>query len=467
MNQKLNFTWRELSFADSKSTSAALDTFELKTRKVPDRLCAKNNRSLALADIMIDDYLKAFDLVEFKPLDSSFSRDRESNFASFGVFAKHHLPFGLKIPGVVGYLAALAKADVEENVNDFSMVWEKKASKLMLGSLSFVNSSCIPNSEYVPNLKRNFMEISVIAKKGINPDEEVTVFYGGDYFGDNRVECQCPFTEFHGPSVRLFDSWTRSGRKRTVPYRHLTETTTNVLSVPETTSQPTRKSATLNLKRRKLTTKFTKSRASKFCRRRRRTAVFSSSDSLTSSSETDNFEKSPVENNSMHLEICPLDSCSKVSDEPQSLSEERHDQIHVTSTPIHIQFCSNFEEFVPFETNFSSDSGSCTSKFSESSDELCKDSRISAASFSNRILELTSAHSLSDRALRDIIKLFKESLPHSNNVPSFHHIQSISNQSSDEIKKNWVSWWCCFLLQFWKTAGTCFNSKLWCTFKQS
>ena len=90
---------------------------------------------------MLDDYLEAFELVEFEPLDNNFSRfrDKESNFATFGVFAKHHWPFGLKIPGIVDYLAALEKADIEENVNHFSMVWEKKVPKLLLGSLCFVN----------------------------------------------------------------------------------------------------------------------------------------------------------------------------------------------------------------------------------------------------------------------------------------------------------------------------------------
>ena len=80
-----------------------------------------------------------------------------------------------------------------------------------------------------------------------------------------------------------------------VPCRHLPETKTNVLSVPEPSSQPARKSATLYFKRRKITTKFTKCRASKLSKRRKRTAVFSSSDSLRSSSNKDASEKSPVE----------------------------------------------------------------------------------------------------------------------------------------------------------------------------
>ena len=119
------FHWRELSFADSKSTAAALDTTELKTRKVPDRLCTANSRSLALADRMISDYLKAFDFVEFKPLDANYSRDKKSKFSSLGVFAKQDLPFGKKISGVVGYLSVIARRDIEPNVNDFSLVWEK------------------------------------------------------------------------------------------------------------------------------------------------------------------------------------------------------------------------------------------------------------------------------------------------------------------------------------------------------
>ena len=101
---------------------------------------------------------------------------------------------------------------------------------------------------------------------------------------------------------------------------------------------------------------------------------------------------------------------------------------------MHTPCCQDFEEFLPIVPDLSDDDSSSPA-CSESSDELCKDSKISAASFSNRILELNSAYRFSDRALRDIIKLFQDALPHCNNVPSFHQIQNIANQYSDQIKK--------------------------------
>ena len=55
--------------------------------------------------------------------------------------------------------------------------------------------------------------------------------------------------------------------------------------------------------------------------------------------------------------------------------------------------------------------------------------------FSNRLIEIASTHSFSDRALRDVIKLFQEALPQANNVPSFHYVQKFSNSSSYEMRK--------------------------------
>ena len=107
----------------------------------------------------------------------------------------------------------------------------------------------------------------------------------------------------------------------------------------------------------------------------------------------------------------------------------------LTSTPEHNNTFSDFEE-VENAPDFSNefDSESAGSNGSES-DKICVDNRLSVSSFSNRLIEVASTHSFSDRALRDVIKLFQEALPQPNNVPSFHYVQKFSNSSSYEMRK--------------------------------
>ena len=311
------------------------------------------------------------------------------------------------------------------------LLFGKKTAKLMLGGISFVNSSCLPNCAYVPDLKHNFMEIVVTAKKGISSGQEVTVFYGGEFFGENRVECQCPFVEYHGPGVRLYDSWTRSGRQRFLPRIPSVVPTSELSSEPADVAVDA--SVAVFSKRRKFVTKFRKPRASKFCRRRRTGLITSSSDSAESSGTTESSEEDSEPRIVGLPTITVLENNCEAPLNTHSLDEEEV-QVFCASTPVHTPCCQDFEEFLPIVPDLSDDDSS-SPVCSESSDELCKDSKISAASFSNRILELNSAYRFSDRALRDIIKLFQDALPHCNNVPSFHEIQNIANQYSDQIKK--------------------------------
>ena len=94
---------------------------------------------------MIDDYIWSFEFVEYRPMNSNFRRDEESNFVSFGAFAKQRLDCGTTVEGLTGYLSDLPRSEVIPNVNDFSVVWHKKACKIMLGGLFLVNSSCVPH----------------------------------------------------------------------------------------------------------------------------------------------------------------------------------------------------------------------------------------------------------------------------------------------------------------------------------
>ena len=435
---KKNFctSWRELAFADSVFTNS-LSSSGHKMRKITSSMWEKNERSIAMAQQMEKDLQQSLDFVEYKPLNSSFIRDNDSNFDSFGVFAKTNLEFGHVVPGVLGYLAHLPEEEVVENVNDFSVVWHKKASQIMLGPLSFLNSSCLPDSAFVPDVKRKMMELSVISKKGVKAGEEITVFYRGVYFGENRISCQCAHTEYHGSNERVYDFWTRSGKgRKTTILPPLTNSSASAeCNFPLANEEPVKPE--LLSKRRRAVTKAVKSRVFKKFRRSRKLAPDSSSDCASSSTSSDNAttENSPAD-------LFPLFSHAGGAIAPAfEANEGQSDEIEelknfLTSTPEHNNTYSDFEEVEnapDFIDEF--DSESADSNGSES-DKIFVDSRLSVSSFSNRLIGIASDYSFSDRALRDVIKLFQEALPQANNVTSFHFVQKFSNNISCEMPKN-------------------------------
>ena len=67
----------------------------------------------------------------------------------------------------------------------------------------------------------------MISRDGYFPGDETIVIYSGDYFGQNRVHCECPFSEMHGKEHPI-QSWTGSGKVRSlspVSERLVTSTT--------------------------------------------------------------------------------------------------------------------------------------------------------------------------------------------------------------------------------------------------
>ena len=114
----------------------------------------------------------------------------------------------------------------------------------MLGPASFINSCCKPNCIYDFDKKKSLLRLKVIKKEGIQPNEEITVKYAGDYFGENPIFCCCLFTEYHGKTAPMLENWTRSGSN----WRNFTdtafamnsETTNAAMEEPVTSSYQTR-----------------------------------------------------------------------------------------------------------------------------------------------------------------------------------------------------------------------------------
>ncbi|KAK0547240.1 histone lysine methyltransferase Set9 [Tilletia horrida] len=91
-------------------------------------------------------------------------------------------------PGQIAATAAPAR--------DFSVIRsaQKGCSQLLLGPARFVNHDCNPNAEFY----RTGTSISFRVLRPIAPKEEITCFYGANYFEWENAECLCETCELEG-----------------------------------------------------------------------------------------------------------------------------------------------------------------------------------------------------------------------------------------------------------------------------
>jgi [histone H4]-N-methyl-L-lysine20 N-methyltransferase len=113
------------------------------------------------------------------------------------VFARREIRKGEVIKYLTGIQVAMSKEEERElgmNSRDFSIVLSsrKKTPSLFLGPARFANHDCDANAE-LSTTGRDGMQ--VIARRDIEVDEEITVTYGMDYFGEDNCECLCATCE--------------------------------------------------------------------------------------------------------------------------------------------------------------------------------------------------------------------------------------------------------------------------------
>ena len=155
------------------------------------------------------DYLSFSEFYELRPVTNSFSKD--SQHSSLGVFSKIDLKQNKILKALTGFPAPMPQSSIVPGINDVSIIQHASGPKLMLGGASFINSSCKENCIYLPNKSKTRIQIRVTAVLGVQKGEEITVNFGGEYFGPNRMFCECPHTSLHGHQP-VINSWTRAGR---------------------------------------------------------------------------------------------------------------------------------------------------------------------------------------------------------------------------------------------------------------
>ena len=205
---KKKITWEDLAQIDAKLTMQMFDNELVKTHKI--FIEQDNGTSVALRqDLereMRSDYLAFEETFEMRIVAQVFSKD------NLEVFTKCRLTYNEFVKGLTGFLVPIPQREILPGYNDVSVFEHKSGPKLMLGGVSFVNSSCKENCVNVLNRNKIKVCIRVTAIKGIQKGEEITVNYGDEYFGPNRMFCECPHSAFHGTNPAVINSWTRSGK---------------------------------------------------------------------------------------------------------------------------------------------------------------------------------------------------------------------------------------------------------------
>ena len=86
------------------------------------------------------------------------------------------------------------------------------AAGLFLGPGRFVNHDCDANTQF-KNFEGREQRVGFVATRNISRGEEITTFYGRDYFGDGNENCLCKTCETRGQGGYATKGAVREERK--------------------------------------------------------------------------------------------------------------------------------------------------------------------------------------------------------------------------------------------------------------
>ncbi|KAJ5335751.1 uncharacterized protein N7506_005687 [Penicillium brevicompactum] len=123
----------------------------------------------------------------------AMSEHLPSTHPEAAVFATRAFTAGESIQFLSGICVPLTTEDqlqLEKAGKDFSILQSPCSQDLamFLGPARFVNHDCHANCEIIWAKGRRAI---IVALKDIQPDDEITVFYAKDYFGENNQHCLC------------------------------------------------------------------------------------------------------------------------------------------------------------------------------------------------------------------------------------------------------------------------------------